>query len=150
MKKVPIENYIAIILISISIVGIVYLLMDRYRHEHSKIDFLTEVSEKDLSQFILEKNDVIIYFTKNTDKELSKDLEDYLLNNEVKNNIIYVDLNTVSKKFEKNFNKKFSPSTYYKIGNPTLMYIEDGKVAYYLTDIDNIKQIKTFIKEHVE
>lgn len=147
MKKIPIKNYIYAFLIIVVTLLLVFKLMDIYK-KNNKIDFITKVNENDLQQFILEKNDVFIYFSKNNNKVLEQDLKKYLDNNEIKNDIIYVDLNDTSKDFEKKFNNNFmevTSSAYINITNPTLIYIEDGKINDVLVEIKNIDEIKSFI-----
>ena len=147
MKKIPIKNYIYAFVIVVVTLLLVFKLMDIYK-KNNKIDFITKVNENDLQQFILEKNDVFIYFSKNNNKVLEQDLKKYLDNNEIKNDIIYVDLNDTSKDFETKFNNNFmevTSSAYINIINPTLIYIEDGKINDVLVEIKNIDEIKSFI-----
>ena len=59
MKKIPFKNYIYVFFIIIITILVVFKLMDIY-NKNNKIDFITEVKEQDLQQFVLEKNDVFI------------------------------------------------------------------------------------------
>ena len=149
MKEIPIKNYIITIIISLLTIVLVFSLMNKYNTRNNKLLFLSEVKEDNLNEFITEKNDIIIYFSKNKHKELDSELEKYLQNNEVKNNIIYVDLNNVSKHFDDDFSKNYS-TTLIDIKDPTLVIIEDKKVTNYLSDMQNINDIKNFIERYSE
>lgn len=150
MKKIPFKNYIYVFFIIIITILVVFKLMDIY-NKNNKIDFITEVKEQDLQQFVLEKNDVFIYFSKSNNKKIEQELKKYLDNNEIKNDIIYVDLNNTSKDIETKINNNFkeiSSTNYISIKNPTILYIADGKINDVLIEINNIDDIKQFIERN--
>ena len=150
MKKIPFKNYIYVFFIIIISILVVFKLMNIY-NKNNKIDFITEVKEKDLKQFVLEKNDVFIYFSKSNNKKIEQELKKYLDNNEIKNDIIYVDLNNTSKDIETKINNNFkeiSSTNYISIKNPTILYIADGKINDVLIEINNIDDIKQFIERN--
>ncbi len=140
------KKYLLAIIISVITVVLVFGLMNIY-NSNKKLVFLTEVKQADLGQFITEKNDIIIYLTKNNNKELTKSLEEYLENNEIKNNIIYIDLNAVDKNFENEL-EQYGASI--KLNDPTIINIVNGKVANYDNNIEGIEEIKEFLEDYSE
>ena len=150
MKKIPIKNYMLVIAISVITVLLVFYLIGIY-NKGNKLDFITEVKEKKLSQYVIENNNIYIYFSKGNNKELEKNFEQYLINNEVKSNLIYVDLNSTSKDFNSKFNNDFievTSSIRIELKNPSLVYLENGKVIDFTTDIQTIDDIKYFIERN--
>lgn len=151
MKKIPIKNYVSALLIIIITILLTISLVNIY-NKNNKIDFISEIKEEDLNQFIVETNNIFIYFSKANNKQLEQDLEKYLENNEIKNDMIYIDLNNITKDFEIKFNNQFNEvtsSVYCSIKNPALVYIQNSKIADCLNNIDNINDIKTFIKRNL-
>ena len=148
MRKIPIKNYIIAIIISILTVGLVLKLTDIYNSQQHKINFITEISEKDLDYYVAENNDVLIYMTTNRNsKEINKQFKKYLKNKEI--DIIYIDLNEVSDDFKDNFRKKYFPKYYsntFIITDTTLVLIEDGMISKNLYNITDFEQIKEFIE----
>lgn len=150
MKKIPFKNYICAFLITIMTLFVVFNLIEIYNN-NNKIDFMTEVKEEELQQYIVENNNIFIYFSKGNNKKIEDELEKYLENNEIKNDIIFVNLDKVSKDFELKFNssyKEVTSSVYYNLKNPTIVSIKSGKIVNYLNKLNNIDDIKQFIERN--
>lgn len=150
MKKIPITNYFLSLIIGLITVVLVFYIMDRYNNRLTEINFINEVKEADLDYYIAENNNVLIYMTsgKNS-RTIDKEFKKYLKNRDIKEKIIYVNLNDVSATFKDKFGKKYVPlSASYKlyINDPTMIFIENGQIEYWLTDIKEFEQIKLFIE----
>lgn len=147
MRQIPMKNYVIAIIISIITVGLVFYLMNIYNSRDSKIDFIDEVSEKDLDYYVAERSEILIYMTSaKKAKNIEKEFKKYLNKKVSKDNYAYIDLNEVSKDFKDNFNDKYSKSNKIEITDPSLILIENGRVEDSLINIKEFKQIKDFIE----
>ena len=147
MRKIPTKNYFIALVISIATVALVFCLMKIYNGRNVKLDFLTEITEADLDYYIAENNDVLIYMTSGkTTKNIDKEFKKYLKNKEIKNSILYINLNDVSDKFENNFNKKYVLSSKIEIVDPIMVSIENGVLEDSISKIEEFDDIKHFIE----
>ena len=150
MRKISMKNYIIALVISLFTVLLVFNLMNIYNKRDTKVNFLNEIKEADLDYYIAENTNVIIFMSSGKkSKDIEKQFKKYLDNKDLKDNIIYVDLNEISNKFNQNFSNKYVPkkATYkLEITDPTMMLIENGQMTDWINNIKDFNQIKEFIE----
>lgn len=158
-KQVPTKNYI--------IVGIIFCLSftlillggkwyKNYREYQLTIPvisgYVNEVSKQEIDNYLLENNDTMIYIGKSDDnncRTLEKDLKTFIKKYNLRDQIIYIDLNKMNDKetFIRNFNNKYATNkqidTY-----PAFVILEDSKILDLVSktktqplNIDDIEQL---------
>ena len=155
-KKIPKKNYIIVALISIFTILLTLFLMNKYNSNKTSenITFVSEIKENELNNYVTERQEVIIYMSSSTNeniKELENDLEKYTKKKNLKDGYVYLDLSKVDSNFYNEFYINYLNESYtgkFKIEEPSLIIIRNGKVESYLNKINNINQIKLFFEKN--
>lgn len=155
-KKIPKKNYIIVALISIFTILLTLFLMNKYNSNKTSenITFVSEIKENELNNYVTERQEVIIYMSSSTNeniKELENDLEKYTKKKNLKDEYVYLDLSKVDSNFYNEFYINYLNESYtgkFKIEEPSLIIIRNGKVESYLNKINNINQIKLFFEKN--
>lgn len=151
-KKIPKKNYITLLLLSVITIITTFSLMNKYKYKffEKRVSFVLEIKENELHDYITEGHEVIIYMSNSKNKKLNnleKDLEKYTIDKGLKDEYLYLDLSQVNNKFYDDFYITYLNESYngnFKITDPTLVLINDGKIRDYLNNIENIEQIEKF------
>ena len=150
MRKIPIKNYIILLIIAIFTFSITFYLMNQYQtKDNKKINFVSEIKENELDSYITEGHEVIIYMSKSDTEEIEKfekQLKIYTTRNDLSNKYVYLNLNNVSDNFYNEFYLKYikESSNKFDIIEPAFIYIDDMKVIYYINNVDSIDLVKEF------
>lgn len=154
-KKIPKKNYIIILLIFIFTILLTLFLMNKYNiNNNESLSFVSEIKDNELNNYITERQEVIIYMSSSNNKnnyELEKELEKYTKEKNLKDKYIYLDLSNVNSNFYNEFYINYINESYtgnFKIQEPSMIIIRDGKVESYLNKINNINQIKLFFEKN--
>ncbi|MBE6159714.1 MAG: hypothetical protein E7157_01550 [Lactobacillales bacterium] len=155
-KKIPKKNYIIVILISVFTILLTFFLMNKYNSNKTieNITFVSEIKENELNNYVTERQEVIIYMSSSTNeniKDLESDLEKYTKKKNLKDEYVYLDLSKVNSNFYNEFYINYLNESYsgkFKIEEPTIVIIRNGKVESYLNKINNINQIKLFFEKN--
>ena len=142
--KISKKNYFiygGIVVVTILIVVLINNIIIGFRKEELKnsyiSEFVGEVSLKEFNNYISENNDFVVYFGKKNCSEclsFEHDLHKKLKDEEVFNDIIFLDIENKLEEFNKLYNVDIN-----KI--PNLLVVKDKKVIDYvkLNDNDLIK-----------
>lgn len=153
-KTIPTKNYIIVFILSICTLLLTFYLMNVYNNSentHQKTLSISEVRENELKSYITENNEVIIYMSSSNNNQIEtfeKNLNNYILDNNLKNEFVYLDLNNVSENFYNEFYINYvkeSNSEKFIIKEPTLVIINNRVIKNYINNIDNIDQVKEFL-----
>lgn len=166
MRQIKFRNYIILAVIIILTVVAVLALKRIYENNqeyeaktNERLDILYEVKEDDLESYLVENRDIVIYISnaKQLDIEtFENEFKNYIAENELSKEIVYLNLDMVSSKFYKNLENKYLID--YLKGKKSiieeqenLLIIEEGKIKAILyegkTSI-SMNDIKKFLQEN--
>ncbi len=164
MRKIPMKNYVIFLVLVVATVAIVYgvrkTYLDKIEYEKSTnetLDILSSVNEDELSTYLVENRDIILYMSPSGDetiKEFEKELRKYVLNHQLSQDIIYLNTRNVSNSFFTNFKSKYfsdnlKASDIEVIKQPNMFLVENGKIVsvmYNSKKSINIEDVKKFIE----
>lgn len=164
MRKIPAKNYVIFGLLVVVTLTITFIIrktyLDRLDYEKSTnatLSFLSSVNEDELSTFLVENRDIILYISPSGEEKI-KDFEiefkKYILDHQLSQDIIYLNTRNVSKKFFNDFKKNYFSNNLKQadidiVNQPNLFLIENGKVVavmYTKKATINMNDIKNFIE----
>ena len=169
MKKIPLKNYIIysiIVLVTFAISIYIVMLFNRsneyYENNSVLADVLYEILPKNnlsvsdnLNNYLLENSNLIIYISSGKDKDIKEfenSFKSYIIENNLKNDIIYIDSNDIKKSnfIEDLFNNYASNDVILSnkptIKYPTLIIFKNGKIInFYNEKIPNLYSVKIFL-----
>ena len=166
MNKIPVKNYIILVVIIIITFLIpfglrnIYLQKIDYNLKNNDVmNFLFEVKEDELNNYLMENRDIIIYMSFSSSEVNSnfKDkLKKYVDNNELNKEIVYIDLDDVNDKFYidfKNnyFNDNLKGGNNKLNKNSTILAVKESKVIDFISKENgsiSFDETKKFIKKH--
>lgn len=158
-RQIPTKNYVILMLLSLFTILLVFGLVNLYNKNNHKeqtaMTFLLKIKENELRNYITENRDTIIYMAssnKEKTKEVETNLKDYILNNDLSNDIVYLDLSEVSEHFYTDFSNNYlnQSSKLDLLKEPVIVIIDDGKVTDYLNNLETEEQLKAFLKSNEE
>ena len=154
-KKIPIKNYVIVVLLIILTVSLTFYLMITYNSKDSKsLSFVSQVKENELDSYITERQEVIIYMSSSNNKyikEFENELKKYTEDKNLKDLYVYLDLNDVSSNFYNEFYVKYLNESYtgtFEIKEPTIVIIRNGKIDSYLNNINDVDQVKELFEKN--
>ena len=133
MRKVPVKNYIKLVAIILSTIFLALILSNIYlRRQNAKTspmyNFISQITEKDLDDFFIEKDSAIIYAADKKDlsiKKFENKLIDDIKKSSLKESFVYLDIDnynlTDSFKSKYNWNIDFQKS-------PLIILIQNHKI----------------------
>ena len=158
--KIPTKNYVIyglLVFLTIVLVLIIrnWYLVNKDFHQKNTImsEFLVSVNEEEFENYTLEHNNSIIYLASSKDKTIEnfeQSFKELLIDNNLKENMIFVDLEQVADKFFDNIKTKYFADNLknVQIGNFTnVLIMENGKInaVLYSSKKDiNIDDVKDF------
>lgn len=154
-KKIPIKNYVYLVLIliiSIFLVYYMYLWFIEYKKDQNGGSTINEIMQiinyNELDSYLVENKDAIIYATvpntKNI-KKVEKKLEKIIEQNNIINQILYLDVTNNKKK-----NNTYQILNTYEQIPILLVYKNNNLIDKYQINIDNYdtKEIKEFLTKN--
>ena len=157
MKKIPLKNYFilgGILAVSAFIVisfNMIYI--NAKKSQNTMDDFIKEIKPVEIDNYIVENPNFIIYFgTLDEGQEnFKKNFKKFLIKEDLKNDVIFVDLNLFDdEKFNK-FVSKYSDGKF-SIGRfDNIVIVDNQKIVNVLLskqDKLEVKKIKSFFKEN--
>lgn len=163
MREIPKKNYILVFVITIATIGLVvyfsnwYKASKEYYLESSVMtNFLGEIKETEIENYILENPEVVIYISSDQldeTKKFEKQLKDYIIKEEIKAHFIYLNCSKVTNDFLSNFQKKYFKGglSNIHITYPNLLVVKDGKITdvlYKLKQEPDIKDARKFLEKN--
>ena len=168
MKKIPKKNYIILVLIILATLFLVFFIRDRYisKKEYNsmtneRIDFIFEIKEDELESYLMENREVVIYMASSSDNNVVNfeyELKQYVKEEQLGKEVVYINLNNVSEDFfdkfkDKYFSVNLKASKTELIKQPNMLIVENGKVVsimYNTNKIINIEDTKTYLNKYVD
>ena len=165
-RNTLVKNYFKLIGILLATI-ICVVLIRNYYHNYNENNINTSIigqtlthgiTADELNNYINENSNTVLYITKASDeycRKLEEKIDDSIEDKKLKNSIIYLDMNDMSKSeidnFFDNFNKKYSKET--KVNSyPVIVKFEDGKVINVAGKTSNgnltVKEFNDFIDDN--
>lgn len=142
MRKVPLKNYIILVVVFILVFLLTIALANLYNNQGKKIEtnffeFYNKIDMRDFNQYIIENPDAIIYISDRYDKSTSKfesKLKKYIQKNNLYDYVICIDKNNIDNSDKiKILDQKIDFSSY-----PIVIVVNDGKIVNIsYVDINN-------------
>lgn len=166
-RIIPRKNYYLLVLLVVVTLSLLYFSVNWYYvYEENRIgesviaSIVPEVKEEELSNYLMDNPNIVIYFASAKDKEtksFEKKLKKYISEEELKDQIVYVNTDEiVDKSFYQNFisnyfnselkNKKISLEYL-----PNMVTLRDGKVQDVLVTYDSnvtVDDVKRFLEKN--
>lgn len=111
-RKVPIRNYIILVIVAVLTIVLLYAFVTYYESQkeyqsrtNARMGFLSQVKESELSNYILDNPDTIIYVSNSTDSKyesFEQELKKLIISENLIKDVVYMDTYQVSKDFFKN------------------------------------------------
>ncbi len=164
MRKIPTKNYIIFGLLVIVTLTIVFSIrktyLDKIDYENSTnetLNILSSVNEDELSTYLVENREIVLYMSPSGDstiQEFENEFRNYILDNQLSQDIIYLNTRNISKSFIKNFKKNYfsdslKSSDIEVVEQPNLYLIDNGKVVSVLYAKEskiNMTDVKKFLE----
>lgn len=142
MRKVPLKNYIILVVVFILVFLLTIALANLYNNQGKKIEtnffeFYNKIDMRDFNQYIIENPDAIIYISDRYDKSTSKfesKLKKYIQKNNLYDYVICIDKNNIDNSDKiKILDQKIDFSSF-----PIVIVVNDGKIVNIsYVDINN-------------
>ena len=153
-RKIEIKNYLILALIFIATIALTLYLCNVYSvYEESKRQIpvirgtLSEITSEELDHYISENPTVILYMCTPSNmvcRNYEKDLKKYVLQEELQEEIIYLNLTEEeSANYATAFNEKYSSKIKLTNNYPALIIFEDGRVTHLLQGKEKLTITKT-------
>lgn len=147
MREVPKKNYLITLLIFVAIVILTITLSNIYKNQIRKTsimyNYLSEIKNKDLSTYLLEKPNIIIYISDKYDisnEKLEEKLKRDMINYNISDYFVFLNIDQNNLEFIDQLNKKYTGNIDKKI--PTFIVFEEGKIKKYYSDLENINLVE--------
>lgn len=142
-KNKKVKNYIILAIILILGMGLTLYMCDCYKvyNEYQKQTpvirgTLSEITNEDLSHYIMENPSAIIYMCTSSDdtcRKYEKKLVKLVNNMDLSEYLVYLNLSDVDKDiFVEKFNEEYANKKKLSANYPAFVTFEDGKVEYIL------------------
>ena len=165
MKKIPMINYVKVIVLSFVTILVVLMLSNNYKkriqYERANQDvmgFLSNVKYEELSNYLVENHDAFIYMASSSDVSLDnfeENLKEYILNEDLEKYFVYLDSNGYTSDMYKNLQNSFFSSDLSKqvtLSNyPNIFAVKDGKIVAILYETASditLEDVMTFVSMH--
>lgn len=154
-RQIPKKNYIIMLIITVGVVFLTFYLAswyrtvkEYYRNNSVMIDVVSSIDSESFSSYLLDNPNFILYLSSSSDekvKKFEKQFKKYIINNEIEEEIIYLDVHDMEKDYINKLLLSYVDSSLKNFKNvvtPNLLYFEDGviKDALYIQN-PNIKKI---------
>lgn len=154
MKNYIIYGLVCILTI-VLLVGWVNMYIDNKTYKdntNERMNFLKEINESELKNFLQENPDVVIYLSNSEDSsidEFENKLRKKLLKKDYTNDIVYINTRNLSDKVLKLINEKYKVN-YEKL--PNLIVISDESIVdtYYISDYAKETDIITILEAYYD
>lgn len=150
MRKIPLKNYFVLLVIVIITIILTLYLSSVYKEKNKTTtvmhEYISEITEKELTDYIIEKPIIFMYISDKfdlTNDKFEEDLKKEIKKNNLKDYFVYLNCSELTTKFinffKTNYNLEIDINK-----TPILVLINDGKVKdiqYIDVTNYNIEQI---------
>lgn len=165
-REIPRKNYYLLLLLSALTLFVVCYLANWYQERqdamlnHSVIsEVLSEVKEEELSNYLLDNPNVVVYFSATDEqiKSFEKELKKLILKYDLTNEVVFVNTALVAENrfYEEIVNRYFDQSLKNKNINlnylPNMIFVKEGKVKDVLITYDteiSISEVEHFFHKN--
>lgn len=161
-KSIPVKNYILLGVVVFATVVLLYLFVMFYQNRvdyknsiETRMSFLSEVKEHEITNYILDNHDVILYISDSTDPDylvFERQLKQQMLEENLNKNVVYMDAHKLSKDFFVHFQNDFGTIQDASV-LPNVLVVEGGRITSVLYTKEQDKKVSdvvTYIKEYLE
>lgn len=157
IRKIPVKNYIVLIILTILTFALIYYLASYYQKRkayESSIDtrmgFLSEVKENELQTYILENHDALIYISDSTDDQyrvFEKQLKTLIVGEDLTKELVYMDMYKMSNHFFENLKNDFFTHSLnlQALVYPNVLTVSNGKIVSVLYPAEQEKSPRDII-----
>lgn len=163
-RIIPIKNYIILGFVVVATMLLLFYLVSSYQKRkayessmNTRMNFLSEVKESELQNYILDNHDAIIYISDSTDdsyRVFENQLKKLILEYNLTKDIVYMDSYKISYDFLENLQKQFhSNVSLNELTYPNVLVVSDGILTSVLYTSEQEKHpadLVQFIQEHLE
>lgn len=143
MKKIPMGNYVKVVILFVITIILVFVLADNYKQKiqyeranNNNMSFLSTIKYEELNNYLIENHNGFIYIASSSDASLEtfeKSFKEYILDKELEHDFVYLDSSNYSSKIyteiaEKYFSPRLRREQVYLNYQPNILYIEDGVI----------------------
>lgn len=168
MRVIPKKNYFILVVVIVVTLFSVFFIREKYLEQknydnitNARIDFIFELKEKELENYLMENREVVIYIASSSDetvKDFEIELKKYVLKEQLGKELIYINLNNVSKKFltnlkNKYFSEQLKNSKIELTESPNMMIVDNGEIVSIMYEKNkqiNIDDVKNYLTKYVE
>lgn len=161
MKKVPILNYVKVLILTIITVLIVLILANNYtkknnyeRENDDIMNFLSSIKYEELSNYLVEHHDSFIYIAPSSDSSLDEfemELKDYIVTNELEKEFVYLDSSNITSDVYDELKANYFSSSLKSVelgSTPTLLAVNDQEVVAVLNSDLNVESVQEFVNTY--
>lgn len=159
MRQVKFRNYVLVALLFLLTVVAVFFLKKLYENKekmgnttNERMDILYEIKENDLKSYLVENRRIIIYTSDSLNpsiEDFEKDFRNYIVENELSKEIIYLNLNQVSSNFYDSLKERYFIENLKNDNISTqqanIYLFEDGKIEEVLYKEESFISLKDVI-----
>ncbi len=157
-RSIPGKNYIILGIVVLATFALLYYFVSFYNKQkdyensiHTRMQFLSEVKENEIQNYILDNHDVIIYLSDSTDDTFSDfeiQLKSLMKDQNLTKNVVYMDVYKISS--EENLKNILKLDT---LIYPNVVIVTDEmgtSVLYKENQEKNPKEIVYYIQNYLE
>lgn len=157
-RSIPCKNYIILGIVALATFALLYYFVSFYNKQkdyensvHTRMQFLSEVKENEIQNYILDNHDVIIYLSDSTDDtyaDFENKLKNLMKDKNLTKNVVYMDVHKISTKENLKNILKLDIITY-----PNVVIVSDEmgtSVLYGESQDKDPKEIIYYIEKHLE
>ena len=158
MKRVvPLKNYIILTVVFLATIILVLFLADKYDQRIKNktgntimSDFLSQVTNEEFDNYILENPNVIVYLASISDEKLNifeNNFKEFITHNELTNSVVQIN----SDELDKNIFTEYLPNNMNLNIIPNILVFKNGKIASVLYNSEkniDIADVKQFLKDN--
>lgn len=161
-RVIPKKNYYLLALLLVGTLLLLYFCVNWYKaYEASKMkepviaSVISEVKEDELSNYLMDNPNIVIYFTSSKDikmKEFEEEFAEYISEKEIRNQIVYVDTSKIeNRKFYDEFTDQYFHSELKNKGVkldylPNIVVVKDGKIKDVLITYDSVITLEDAVR----
>lgn len=157
-RSIPCKNYIILGIVVLATFALLYYFVSFYNKQkdyensvHTRMQFLSEVKENEIQNYILDNHDVIIYLSDSTDDtyaDFENKLKNLMKDKNLTKNVVYMDVHKISSQESLKNILKLDIITY-----PNVVIVSDEmetSVLYGESQDKDPKEIIYYIEKHLE
>lgn len=164
MRKVPVKNYLILLVVGVLVVVLTFYLAEWYKtlkeyYQNNSVvaELLAKIESETISSYILDNNSFILYISSSSDQEVKKfekKFKKYITENDLRDEIVYFDALNLDDEYIDELFIQYTGKPLKKLKNivsPNLIFFENGEIMDILYVKENditISDVKKFIERN--